>query len=263
MKKAYHYTSWRLNDKNEFCGINFGYDFCAEHEMGISGIRESFGIKTYSGNKTIVNIKKSIGVKPTFGLDARIVKKKPQELQFKQKGEFCGIYYSSSVKLSDTAFDEGIKALSWEMNKPNGNDVVCYWGNNSFMFITTNEPNFQAIKKLLNENAAAIFIAGKHGLVICDPEKLDDRTKTELYSSDLNAWELKKSAEDCGIEKELIKSKKEFLALTPGWKNPAKKEIHFFLNPHNQRKYNSGWFTVEELKEWIEEKGPILKTTKK
>lgn len=260
MKKAYHYTSWRFNDKNEFCGINFGYDFCAEHEQGISGIRESFGIKTYTGNKTFNNIKKMVGLlKPTFGIDARVITIKPDTLQFKQKNDFCGIYYSTAVKFSDAAFEEGIKSLSWEMSTPKGKDVICYWGDNSFMIITTNQENFQSIKKSLNDIEAAIFTAGKHGLVICWPDKLDDRTKTELFASDLNAWELRKALDETGIEKELKAAKKEYYGLKPGWKPGEHKVLQFFLNPYDQKKYNHGWFSLEELKEWINDKGPIIK----
>lgn len=261
MKKAYHYTDWRLNDKKEFCGINFGYDFCAEHEFGIAGIREGFGIKTYTGNQTINAIKKFVGtLKPTLGIDARLITQKPLTLQFRQKGDFCAVYYASS-KFSDSILEEGIKSLAWEMNKPHGKDLLCYWGDDSFMIITTNQDYYLLIRKAFAENNIAIFTAGKNGLVICMPNKLDDRTKTELYSSDLNMWELKQASDETGIERELKSAKKEMLVLTPGWKNRTTKEVHYWMNPKDQQKYNHGWFTAAELKEWINEKGPIIKTT--
>ena len=258
MKKAYHYTSWRLNGE-EFCGVNFGYDFCAEHEIGITGIREAFGIKVYSGSEIVKSIKKIFGVlKPDFGINARLITQKPPTLHFNQKGHFCVIYYSS-FKLSDEYFSEGIKSLSWEMSKPNGKDLVTFWGDNGFMLVTTNEEYYQKLKKGFFDMNIAIFTAGRNGLVICLPDKLDDVTKTEMYASDLNAWELRKMSEESGIEKELAKAKKEYLVLKPGWKNPAKKEMWFFLNPVDQRRYNHGWYTVEELRQWIADKGPIVK----
>jgi hypothetical protein len=261
MRKAYHYTSWRKNG-DDLCGINFGYDFCAEHEDGISGIRDSFGIKTYVGNPTINGIKKLFGLlKPQFGIDARVITKRPETLQFKQKGDFCGIYYSTS-QFSDSIFEDGIRSLSWEMSSPKGNDLVCYWGSNSFMVVTTNQPNYHAIRKEFQHNNIAIFTAGRHGLVICFPDKLDDRTKTELYASDLNAWELRKVSEATGIEKELSGAKREFYALIPGWKNPGTKELWFWLNPSRQDIYKAGWFTAEELRLWIKGEGPVVKTDK-
>ena len=260
MKKAYHYTSWRINDDDQFCGVNFGYDFAAEHESGISGIRTSFGIKTYNGNTTINSIKKMFGaLKPAFGIEARIIKEKPASFTIKQKGDFCCIYYSSSF-LTDTVFEDGIKSLSWEMSKANGKDLVCYWGENSFMLITTNQANFQELKKAFNNLTIAIFTAGKDGLVLALSEKLDAKTKSDLMSSDYNAWELKKEAENLGIEEALIKAKKEYHALRPAWKDDKKTVVHFWLNPYDQQKYNHGWYSVEELKDWINEKGPIIKT---
>lgn len=260
MKKSYHYTSWRKTSEGKLCGVNFGYDFCAEHEQGIPGIREAFGIKTYTGNSTVNAIKKLFGsLKPQLGLEARQIKQKPATLQFVQKGDFCCIYYASQ-KISETIMQDGIKSLAWEMTKPGGIDLVCYWGDNSFMMITTNQENFQEIKKGFLDLNIAIFTAGKFGLVICLPNRVDDRTKTDMYASDFNMLELRKKSDDIGIEKELITAKKEFTALKPGWKDPATKEVWFWLNPYDQSKYNYGWFTVGELKEWIKEAGPIIKT---
>jgi hypothetical protein len=31
----------------------------------------------------------------------------------------------------------------------------------------------------------------------------------------------------------------------------------YFLNPMRQQENNFGWFTVEELEQWMEGKGPI------
>lgn len=43
----------------------------------------------------------------------------------------------------------------------------------------------------------------------------------------------------------------------------SKHPVIFFLNPANDKKYNSGWFTVEELEEWVEGRGPVIKTKEK
>jgi hypothetical protein len=273
VKKAYHHTSWRYTDNwpgpalkptKLFCGINFGYDFCAEHEIGISGIRDAFGIKTYAGNPAVNSIKKFIGIlKPQFGIGARKITKNPLELQFKQKGDFCGIYYSSAKLFSDSVFEDGIRALSWEMSKPRGNDVVCYWGDNSFMLVTTNHSNYQELKKGFVHLNMSIFTVGEHGLVLCLPDVLDDKIKNDMHASDTNAWELRSKMEDSGIEKELKDAKKQYHAIHPEWKDPAKKEICFWLNPCDQKLYNYGRFTVAELREWINGKGPIMKDAKK
>jgi hypothetical protein len=80
-----------------------------------------------------------------------------------------------------------------------------------------------------------------------------------LHSSDLNAWELKKALDSSGLEKELKLAKRQYYALTPAWKDAAKREVWFWLNPFDQKTYNSGWFTEDELKEWIKGTGPVVK----
>lgn len=267
MKKAYHHTSWRhaaLYPQNikaigDFCGVNFGYDHCYEHESGIAGIREAFGIKTYTGNSTLNAVKKMIGVlKPTFGIDARRITKKPEMLQYKQKGSFFCIYYSTT-KLTDEVFEDGIRSLSWEMSKPSGKDLICYWGVNDFMLLTTDHLKYQDLKTGFFKMNIAMFTVGNNGFVICLPDKLDDKTKDDMFASDSNAWELRIRLEESGITKELKSAKKEFHELRPEWKNPATKEFWFWLMPVDQVKYNHGRFTLEELKEWTKEKGPIIK----
>ena len=174
MKKSYHNTSWRFSANQKFCGVNFGFDHCYEHESGLSGIREAFGIKTYTGNSTINGIKKMIGVlKPTFGIDARKITKVSPMLQYKQKGDFFCIFYSP-FKLTNEFFEEGIRSLSWEMSKPSGKDLVCYWGVDGFMLVTTDNTKYQELKTGFFKQNIAIFSVGNSGLVICIPDNLDD-----------------------------------------------------------------------------------------
>lgn len=55
-------------------------------------------------------------------------------------------------------------------------------------------------------------------------------------------------------------------ALKPAWRDffedpvyQSEYKVIFFLNPEGQNKYNSGWFTVEELLQWIKGKGPVIR----
>ena len=41
----------------------------------------------------------------------------------------------------------------------------------------------------------------------------------------------------------------------------TKQDVRFWLNPAEQHTYKSGWFTVEELKQWAKGEGPILNVT--
>jgi hypothetical protein len=69
---------------------------------------------------------------------------------------------------------------------------------------------------------------------------------------------------DTKIEEKIKKADLRYFALSPRWCNDGEKTrtkypIVFWLNPHDQHIYNSGWFTVEELEQWISKTGPVLK----
>ena len=57
MRQAFNDYAIIVDDKNDnqFLGIALGYDYCAEHEWGIKGIKRDFGIPEPS--------KKKMGVK--------------------------------------------------------------------------------------------------------------------------------------------------------------------------------------------------------
>src|SRR3546814_19195425 len=57
---------------------------------------------------------------------------------------------------------------------------------------------------------------------------------------------------------------KRYFALCPKWTSPGLIEgrttahpVIFFLNPAQQDKNNHGWYTVEELEQWLDGKGPV------
>ena len=89
--------------------------------------------------------------------------------------------------------------------------------------------------------------------------------KAEMLARDEDARRLQTTAEKTGIAKKLKKAGLGWYALKPAWrdffKDPvyrSKYKVIFFLNPEEQDKYNSGWFTVEELLQWIKGKGPVM-----
>ena len=59
-----------------------------------------------------------------------------------------------------------------------------------------------------------------------------------------------------------------YLCLSPQWISGDRKSQHpvmYWLNPADQDKNNAGWFTVEELDQWIAGTGPVVnsKTSRK
>jgi hypothetical protein len=71
----------------------------------------------------------------------------------------------------------------------------------------------------------------------------------------------------------LTKAKKKWFALSPKWSGEIKSTVNgeintqfdviFWLNPMDQHTNNAGWWTVEQLMQWGEGKGPVVERSKK
>jgi hypothetical protein len=63
------------------------------------------------------------------------------------------------------------------------------------------------------------------------------------------------------LKKELLAANKRWHALLPRWidRTDESKGVEFYLSPQEQSKYSSGAYTVEQLRAWAKEEGPILR----
>jgi len=111
-----------------------------------------------------------------------------------------------------------------------------------------------------------------HGLVICITSLIPEDARSKINAEDEASEKLAQAVRDCGIV-ERIKNAPGigYHALVPQFcctdiTRDGKSinldtvyPVMFFLNPENQRDNNHGWFTVEELDQWIAGSGPIIK----
>jgi len=257
MRRAYN--SEFLKDENgELIGINLGADSCAEHEWGINGIAKSFGI---------------IEDKTTLGIERRMVNEFPDSnIIFTQckinKKNYTVFIYDSYYRFSE--YKEKIKEYLPSDLKPFGDeDLVCAWSERSFGILVSNKykKELEILYKAFQDKDIAIGIGGGHvfkngGLKFVIASKLPKNIINETYEADLDYYNLQKVAQETGIYELLDKAGKGnfkgWMALSPRWKNEEKKEVIFWLNPEQQQIHNFGWFTVEDLKEWAENKGKIM-----
>ena len=92
--------------------------------------------------------------------------------------------------------------------------------------------------------------------------------KESIMAGDVDNKNLQDAVEKTKIKKILEQAGKHYYCLKPMWASSMKlgtnrrtrHPVIFFLNPWEQKINNSGWFTVEELKQWAKGKGPVLKT---
>jgi hypothetical protein len=83
-----------------------------------------------------------------------------------------------------------------------------------------------------------------------------------MYRVDEDAYNLKNAAKATGIEDYLKAKWRRWFALSPRWANEEKTEVKFWLNPMDQHIYEAGWYSVEQLMEWVEDRGPVMKKPK-
>ena len=155
------------------------------------------------------------------------------------------------------------------------------WGEDGFAVLTRDpevEATIKRIYKALtgaSTEKLAVWLGGagsnpfaRDGLVLCFADLADEEQRKSMEESEKGYAKLYWAAEDTGIPK-LINPDK-YYALKPGatlksrvshGKYPETFEtaypIMFFLNPKDQKRVNSGWFTVEELQAWERGAGPI------
>jgi len=143
--------------------------------------------------------------------------------------------------------------------------------------------------KHLRKKDIAICFAGKNnpfannGLCIIIVSKIPKQITDQMYEADESYFNLCVEDEKTGIndrlKKRVEKWQKEnegksswdcphwnYMALNPRFIDPkdtktlenTKYPIMYWLSPEHQDINNYGWYTVEQLDEWIDLKGPIV-----
>ncbi len=253
--------SWLLKANGDLIGISLGADFTAEHEWGIKGIKSGFGI--------------SLDDK-IFGIARRLISKVPVEkIYFKETGTKSILIFHNSRWFADDLKKTDKHPMIDRELRPYRDDLGTAWDETSFGIYVKDKKGKQYLKELYKTIIAgnvAIWLGGggvfqNAGLTIGIVNQIPDEGLKTLYEGDKKIYETDQVAKKTGIFEELKKAGKSYFALSPGsvLKNTkdgdvkTKYSVMFFLNPHEQQKYNSGWYTVEQLKQWIKETGPIVK----
>lgn len=265
MRQAYVNKQWiKSESTGEFVGVCMGSDFCAEHEFGIDTIKNDFGIVTSEKNNFLLGlVKKEI---PIFGIECRRIRRVPEHFQLFDKDGFHGVasYSGRNKQWVSHLFDDGVNKM-----KTSAYEFSSYWDEKSFLLVTKPDDHdrFDDIVRSIREMDAAIFIGGagafsNGGLNIVIISKMQQDVRDAMSKLDESKYRLKATAEATGIHEEAKRAGKAYFALSPGWKDKSEKEIHFWLNPYEQDKYNAGWYSLTELRQWFKNEGPIIKEDK-
>lgn len=284
MRRAYSEVGWASYEGQEQTyGFCLGFDFCAEHEWGAPYIQACFGLPTPG---------------TAVGLEGRTVTRVPEELvleKYEWRSSRKGVKQKLPAALlyCKTLSKDEVEALSLPRGRlkklisslqvgflrdpgtdsrhydPARDDVVCAWsGRGGFAIHVRGAENVQKLAELhkaFQDLDVAFLDASSLGFLRRGPSfviksRIPENQALALKARDLSEQRLKEAARACGIENELKAAGKSWHALSPRWEQGEGSELLFFLNPREQHKYGSGWFSVEDLRLWAQDKGPVVES---
>lgn len=151
------------------------------------------------------------------------------------------------------------------------------WDDRNFAIAARTKPARQQLKQVyqaLVDGDLCVMTGGgsinpfdRGGLALGIISNIPQEIKDDLHEADKDAYELDQAAKATGIYDIIHRS--NYFALSPRWVKEmrsaddwkdTKHPVVFWLNPHDQRRNASGYFSVEELTAWIRgeaEDGPI------
>lgn len=264
-----------LEHEGNFIGVNLGWDFTAEHEWGIRGLTRDFGIVGTSRTKGVLGF----DAKDVVGIEARQVNDVPKGLVLLIKGDYTYLMYMRSWSDKyDITNETPKKELDRIIGSYGDRELVTAWDEKSFGIRVAGKEQREQLRTLYNAfQEGDVMIAflggggpfGNNGLCLFIIPELPDFVGDGYRDSDINMLNLRDAAEATGIEQRLRDAGRRSYALSPKWATEIKSTkngevktkypVIFWLNPMEQDKYNFGWWTVEDLEEWIEGKGKIMK----
>lgn len=250
-----------LTDAGVLIGINLGADYCSEHEWGIKGLREMFGMKDEG-----------------YGLDKRTVTKMPEGTEW--NNDVARPWVKLIKKRNKTTLlvgryctQEGYDLKHLELGDYNKEKLSTAWDEKSFGIEAYSKGDQLAVNeiyKAMESGDLAIWLSGggvfqNAGLVLAIVSRIPTDKAEQLREADLDRERLEKAALKTGIAKKLEHAGKRYFALSPKWKKDihnadSKYDVVFWLNPYDQENNNFGYFVVEDLEEWAEGRGCIPKT---
>lgn len=250
MRECSHGTKL-LKSEDKIVGISLGHDICSEHEVGIAGIKKTFGI----------GLTKTIGIRKNSIVRGQVHK---SDLI---KGEKLYRVYSS-VRVS-TLHPTKLKRIT---SHPMGEEVsiIAAWDENDFFFAIENvHPEVKEFLTLFEDAldnkdvvVASVPDLETSGLSFIIFSLLPYEIVGKGISKAKKEQDAQRLFDASKAVKLLLKNKEAFdkehkdstdnpfryFALSPRLDEDGK--LIMWLNPYHQQHLSSGWFSEEDIQEW-------------
>jgi hypothetical protein len=255
---------WREKKKKRLVGVNMSADAATEHECGIQPLLHAFKGEHYSHYQ--FPQLEDFSKEPPFGVDKRKVTHVPTGkmgflwLKTKQSEGFGYNLHADQVQ----GWDDRGQYTTYRDGERVPRNLVCAWQDDRFLCLGRDEYTIAKLKKIyeavLAKDAMFRIAPGfmiSEGLCLLIVSKLPKKFMTDMYNADREVWLNRKLFHETGIEDELRAAGKTFMALGRYHKFDDG-EWRAWLNPERQQIHNAGWFTIEELRQWAKDEGPVM-----
>lgn len=250
-----------LTEAGVVLGVNLGYDFTAEHEWGIRQLKRDFGITDDIA---------------AFGLIRRKITQRPSTLHwvsYKKDGDkyegFLFRPYFWDDDTPDSFMSRNSEVRVYKPLKPRVGEKIetlgAAWSESDFAVVSNDPATTAQLKEIFDQFDGlnvVIMLSGRStpfansGLVIGIADRLPQDFLDAWFAFDKEQYEIKQEFLATGIEETLKQAKKRYYALSPR-RDEKSGELRYWLNPCEQDVNNYGWFTLEDLKLWAVDEGPI------
>lgn len=228
----------RSPKEGDIIGVSLGYDFCSEHEHGIRQLQEDFGLK----------------INKKYGFEAR-------KNNIVPPGLFCSnnmlVYPKSQLEF----------IIKEELLSIGHGEIASAWCEHSFAVSVV--PKYSGALVSLYDafkgKNGVIMLSGRtnpfanSGLILLNYRLIPKEMKDEFYEKDKKYHAeqrmFRKLEQESGIFELLKDNGKEFWSLHIG-RLDENGEPSWWLNARG----NFGWYKTEDLRQWAENKGPVMKS---
>jgi hypothetical protein len=283
---------WLEQDGKVF-GVNLGSDFTSEHEWGIKELNERLGVESEAPKKNFLG--NLLGKnEERLGIEKRRIRKPNMDnVVWVEDGDEAVLMVIDQW-LVKRMLGKKVGEFDGELKFYRDETMATAWSGNDLGVHVRGKENVEHLRRIYNaiqNKEAAIWLGGggvfkNAGLCIAIINEVPEASKQLMRDADVDRKNLDAASEKTGIKERIDKINSDFLekarekgyglmatlnrplgyyALSPSWisedrKEQSKHPVIYWLNPMQQDRVNFGWFTVEQLEEWIEGKGPIPMT---
>lgn len=235
--------------EGKLVGVNLGADYVSEHEWGIKGIHQKLGID--KGKLGIEGRKTSkFDPEKLVWLEGIKFNEKNKKDKSRWSGMYLKCYSDDTIHFNGGAWDP---------------KLYTQWDERGFCVISSEKDTIEQLRQIyeaFKKCDIAMWRGGggvfqNPGLCIAIASHLPKEVVDSWHQHDVEHNQLMADFKATGIEEKLKKAGKGYFALSP--RREEDNSLIFWLNPTEQARNNYGWFKLEELEQWAENKGPIPK----